>query len=286
MEQNAWQVQLLMEHQINLTNIINSQPLKSRFFATKSTQRQGIIVFIHGYGTTSSYHDLVISDFTSAYDYYTIELSGHGISVANPKWIDQRVDCHDNVELICATIKNLINNQPFYLIGHSMGGALATRVANQLGKQVLAYVSVCPMNSHLITWKSFKNYFSFAPKTLKQCTRFVKKLVCNQSHFSADLIAQEFQYQRFYHDFFHALKKSMYRYCNHKRSRFNEQALQIPTLAIAAQNDQLISAKSVQKSFKNHPYVQTIVLANSGHLVFWDQKQTYVQLVLDWFNHH
>lgn len=275
-----------MEHQIKLTNIIDSQPLKSRFFATKSTQRRGIIIFIHGYGTTSSYHDLVISDFINAYDYYTIELSGHGISALHPKWINHRIDCHDNVELICSTIKNLINDQPFYLIGHSMGAALATRVANQLGKQVLAYVSVCPMNSHLISLKSFKNYFYFAPKTLKQCRRFVKKLVCNQNHFSAALIEQEFQYQRFYHDFFKNLKKSMYHYRNHKRSRFNEQALQVPTLAIGAQNDQIISAKSVQKSFKNHPYVQTVVITNSGHLVFWDQKQTYVQMVLDWFNHH
>ena len=74
-----------MEHQIKLTNIIDSQPLKSRFFATKSTQRRGIIIFIHGYGTTSSYHDLVISDFINAYDYYTIELSGHGISALHPK---------------------------------------------------------------------------------------------------------------------------------------------------------------------------------------------------------
>ena len=277
-----------MQHQINVSNLDHSQPLKSRKFLAKCKikQKRGIIIFIHGYGTTSSYHDLVIDDLIANYDYYTIELSGHGISGFHPKWINAKVDCHDNVELIVATITHLIGNQRFYLIGHSMGGALATRVANHFHQQIIAYVSVCPMNSHLISLKSFLNYFYFAPKSLKGCQKFVKRLVLNPNHFSNDLINQEFQYQRYHHDFFTKLKKSMYWYQNHRKSRLNEQGLQIPTLAIAAANDRLISAKSVQKSFKNHPYVQTVVIANSGHLVFWDQKRTYVQLVLDWFNRH
>lgn len=277
-----------MQHQINLTNLSAAGvPLRYRFFKAQR-QARGIIFFIHGYGTTSGYHDQAINRLNQDYDYYTIELIGHGISFDDEQ-TNQKVDLNDNVEQICQTIRHLIGTNKFYLIGHSMGGGIAMRVANQMNQQVLAYVSLTPMNSHLLSFGAIRNYFSFAPKNIKTCEKFVNKLTINPLTFRANrsqLFVQEYRYQRYYHQFFKKLKKSMYSWKNQKLCRQNEKQLQVPTLAIAADNDRLISAKSVIKTFKNKPNCQIIVLKDCGHLVFWDQLNQYLDLVLDWFDKH
>lgn len=102
--------------------IIENKFEKYRSFPCKSQNKKGNIIFIHGYATNSFYHDSFI-------EYSTLELPGHGFMEYNYDKVDI-----SNLVSYCIQLINSFNIDSFYLIGHSMGGGIAVRVANALKK--------------------------------------------------------------------------------------------------------------------------------------------------------
>lgn len=252
--------------------------------------KKGAIVFIHGYATTSSYHDVFIKYINNDYDYYAIQLPGHGYEEYedknNKNYINQFV-------IYCCKLINNLNIGKFYLIGHSMGGGIGIRVANLLKKDVLAYVAVTPMNSRLpIT--SIINYWKFSPKTFKQTlklnTRIYKDFfkTVGETNSIEDYISKEAEYQKKHHLFFKKLKKNMFSLKNVKECRKNEKLLSIPTLIIAGKYDKLINAKSTIKVFNksNKKYVSIEILENSAHIPFQEEEEKYANIVLHFFENN
>lgn len=248
-------------------------------------QKKGSIVFIHGYATTSSYHDGFIPFATNDYDYYALQLPGHGVedykSYSNEKIT---VDFYTNY---CVRLIKSLQLGKFYLIGHSMGGGLGIRVANSLNKDVLAYAAVTPMNSNL-PFTSILNFWAFAPKTKKQLLKLsnliykdFEKIIGKDN--IEDYLNSGLEYQTYYHKFFVELKRSMFSLKNLKLCRENEKHLKVPTLAIAGRYDQLISYKSVIKTFKKMPNAEVIVFEDSGHIPFQEEETKYAETVLNFF---
>ena len=168
-----------------------------------------------------------------------------------------------------------------------MGGGLGIRVANSLNKDVLAYVAVTPMNSNL-PFTSILNFWAFAPKTKKQLLKLsnliykdFEKIVGKDN--IEDYLNSGLEYQTYYHKFFVELKRSMFSLKNLKLCRENEKHLKVPTLAIAGRYDQLISYKSVIKTFKKIPNAEVVVFEDSGHIPFQEEETKYAETVLNFF---
>ena len=247
--------------------------------------KKGAVVFIHGFATTSAYHDGFVAAIQQHYDYYALQLPGHGIEA-----YDSATKPPITVDFYTTYCVNLIKSlqlEHFYLIGHSMGGGLGIRVANALSSHILGFVAVTPMNSHLPV-KTLLNYRTFTPKTPAQTAKLQRRLYHNLERTIGpdnlqDYITNEAEYQRRYRSFFVTLKRSMYSFTNLKKCRINEKRLEVPTLAIAGQFDKMIPYRSVKTTFKKHPEAQFVLFERSGHLPFQEESERYAQVVLDFF---
>lgn len=251
-------------------------------------QKKGSIIFIHGYATTSAYHDVFAGFIDQDYDYYALQLPGHGVEDYKA-YTDKKIEV-DFYTNYCVRLIKSLDLKKFFLIGHSMGGGLGIRVANSFNKDVLAYVAVTPMNSHLPVSTIF-NFFAFAPnnevKTAKLTNRVYKDFEKTIGKENIDQhISNEIEYQKRYHHFFVDLKKSMFSLKNWKICKNSEHHLKVPTLAIAGRFDRLIPYKSVLKTFKNKPNAKVIIFEESGHIPFQEEKELYAKTVLDFFEQY
>mgnify|MGYP002860394260 CR=1 FL=1 len=104
--------------------------------------RRKAILLIHGFvGGCYDYGELPNDlELVRNFDVYMFTLKGHEKTiVSNVKYTDWIKDCERNVE-------RLINNgyKTIYVIGHSMGGVLATYIASKYQKYVKKLVLVAP----------------------------------------------------------------------------------------------------------------------------------------------
>lgn len=262
------------------------------FYPCKNNEeKKGIIIFIHGFATTSEYHDSFIKYVNDKYDYYALQLPGHGHEedASSKRTMDL-----DKYTKYCVDLIRSLNVGKFYLIGHSMGGGLGVRVANILEKHVLAFVAATPMNSRLPVYSIF-NYFKFTPsnfkKTLNLNNRLYKDLRATTEQYHNDLeqfINNETEYQLKHRSYFVKLKKSMFSLKNIQKCRANEKKLQVPTLAIAGKYDKMIYPKSVLKAFKtkqkNKEFIQFELFENSAHIPFQEEEEKYANSILTFFD--
>lgn len=249
-------------------------------------EKKGTIVFIHGFATTSEYHDTFAKHAIQYYDYITIELPGHGLHDFNHSNL-KKINIDTFVKYSCDLIK-FLNIGRFYLIGHSMGGGIATRVANVLKDDVIGLVASTPMNSRLPIYSIF-NYFKFNTKTFKKTLKLQNILYHDLYSIYSEEKLQEFlkkelKYQLDNREFLIKVKKAMFSLKNLKQGRKNEMELSVPTLAIAGKYDKIITPNSVLKAYnKQNDNIQVEIFTNSAHLPFQEEEEKYAKYVLDFF---
>lgn len=266
-----------------ITNDFGSYTLRQ---CLNPEEKKGTIVFIHGFATTSEYHDTFAKHAIEYYDYITIELPGHGIQEFDHSNL-KKIDINMFVQYSCNLILSL-NIGRFYLIGHSMGGGIATRVANILKDHVIGLVASTPMNSRLPFYSIF-NYFKFNTKTFKKTLRLQNILyhdlysIYNEEQLQ-EFLKNELKYQLDNREFLLKVKKSMFSIKNLKEGRKHELELNVPTLAIAGKYDKLITPNSVLKAYKKqNDNIQVEIFSHSAHLPFQEEELKYAKYVLDFF---
>jgi pimeloyl-ACP methyl ester carboxylesterase len=107
---------------------------------TAGPGRSQEIVFLHGLGGSISTWQIVLGDLAERYRVIAFDLPGHGASAkANPESADYSIDGHASAvaeALEAAKISSAI------LVGHSLGGAVALRVATQSSDLVSGLVLI------------------------------------------------------------------------------------------------------------------------------------------------
>lgn len=261
------------------------------FYYPCKGKKRGNIVFIHGFATNSHYHDnYFVKYFEDEYDYYSIQLPGAGYQEWN---LNKKPEVHD-MALYCVNVIDSLNIDNIILMGHSMGGGLAPRVANLLKSKIKLLISVTPMNSKISPFKIF-NYFSFNPKNIKKNFKLQKKLyfdltkVYKTQEEINKFLNEELKYQMDHRDFFVKLKKSMFSLKNVNIGKANERQISCPTLVIAGKYDKVIPHKSVLKAFKNNKYnkdkdIHFELMQNSAHLPFQEEQLLYVKIIKEFID--
>lgn len=260
------------------------------YYPCTNVDKKGTIIFIHGFATTSEYHDSFIKYINDEYDYIAIQLPGAGYQ----KWNGNKKPTVDDMVFYCVELIRTMEIDKFYLIGHSMGGGIAPRVANILESQIKAVVVVTPMNSRIPLSKIF-TYFKFNPKNFKKALNLTNYLYAdfvktknNDQNEIEEFIESELKYQLENRNFFVKLKKSMYSLKNKKNCKVNEQKINVPTLVIVGKYDRVIPAKSGFKAYskgrnKNKEFIRIDQFNNSGHLPFIEEEQEYAKRIIDYF---
>lgn len=250
-----------------------------KYHYKKATNKsKGTIVFIHGFATMSKYHDGFANLLTN-YDYYALELPGHGITQLN----NASVLSPYNLALYVVNWIKEIKLTNFYLIGHSMGGGIVGMVSTMIPELINKLVMVTPMNSSF----SFKliNALKFNPKNNMQTFKMQKMLYKNHldyinDHNHPDVIA-ETKYQLENRNNFKLLLSKMSSLSNLMTLKRLEKEINVPTLLILGKYDNIIDYKSATHLFSKKPNFTINVFDNSGHLPFIEELDKYYQTVID-----
>lgn len=238
---------------------------------------KGNILFIHGYATTSKYHEEAASEF-SDYNYYAIELPGHGYTE-----VKQNVKFSPiNIAMQVVEWIHSMNLDEIILIGHSMGGGIAEMINAYIPQKISKIILVTPMNSS-IDWIGIfkKKRISFSNvKDLsdwqKMLFKYPEKYLTNDNNTKLE---NELDYQKNNKDNFKSLKKNMYSLKNIKDLKFAERKNDKPTLLIASEYDQIIKIKNLMKVFSKKENVKISIFKESGHIPFIEEKQLYVDTI-------
>ncbi len=250
-------------------------------FKPSKNNSKGTIVFIHGFATNSDYHDEIGEKFDE-YEYYTLELPGHGYTEINQNknfYLDDFVD-------YCIAMITELKLDNIILIGHSMGGSLAMRVSNSISNKIEKLILVTPMNSS-ITPYALKMFFLFTPKsfnkTLALNNVLYKDLTKTLNLNVENYISKEHEYQVKHINFFRKLKRKLYSFKNLKRCFKAEKALKLPTLLIVGEFDKTINYKFAIRAIKktNKPFIQVSIFKKSAHIPFQEQPEKYLKEITD-----
>ncbi len=259
----------------------------SYFYYPCKKQKKSTIVFIHGFATTSAYHNPFIKYINDDYDYIALQLPGAGIQ----KWNSKKQPKVEDMVNYCIELIKSLDLDEFILIGHSMGGGIAKRVAYFFNDQVTCLICSTPMNSRLSILQA-KNYFVFNPKTFKKTFKLLNILYAdilktynNDEEMIEKITNEELDYQVANHEFLSKLKKSMFSLKNRDHGRFYEKNIKCPTLIIGGKYDKIITLRSLTKVYKhmkkNNPNVKFEIMSNSAHLPFIEEETYYAKEIID-----
>ncbi len=263
-------------------------PVGSYFRYKCTGKKRGTIIFVHGFATDSTYHDVFIKHIIDEFDYIAIQLPGSGFQ----EWsLNKKPEVQDMVDY-CEKLINHINLEKFILIGHSMGGGIAIRLGNIFKDKIICLIASTPMNSRISFLKIF-NYFKFNTKTFKRTFKFqnilyydLMKTFNNDQDAIQNMIKNELDYQLKHRNFFIKLKKSMFSIKNIKLGRQAEINLSCPTLVIVGKYDKLIPPKSLYKAFDKHKNnnIKIELMNKSAHIPFQEQEYEYAKEIKDFIN--
>lgn len=246
-------------------------------FQQSAKESKGIIVFIHGFATTSAYHNEFVKRLKD-YDYYSLELPGHGFTnVDSPKELSPY-----NLALHVVKWIELMKFESINLIGHSMGGGIVGMVSTMIPNKIKNLIMVTPMNSKI----SFKhiNVFKFNPKNNKETLKMQDMLYMDWTkHFIDEndiKIIKETEYQLKYRDNFTKLLCRMSSLNNLFKLRKLEKNISVNTLLIVGKYDGIIDWKSTKKLFSKKSNFKISLFLNSGHLPFIEEPDHYYEIIM------
>lgn len=269
-----------------MKNLYTEHDLYYRFYPSKN-KKKGTIFFIHGYAVNSDYHYNFINRLKD-YDYYAVELPGHGITPLKSK-LD--LYPHKFAKMIAKLICELkLDN--IYLIGHSMGGGIAMMVEQLIPHKIQKAVIVTPMNTHgTISIKDVNGFLhKFQPGTNEEIPAFYDILMCdyakNKKLISQAEIDEVIKMHNDHRKTFNILKYHMCSATNTKHLLKAERNLPRPTLLITGAHDGCINHKTTTKNLqrKNRKLgnLETICFENAGHIPFVEIPDVYFKTIMDY----
>ncbi|TQN31507.1 alpha-beta hydrolase superfamily lysophospholipase [Haloactinospora alba] len=123
-----------------------SERLFARAWATGGVEPSWLAVLVHGYGEHSGRYEHV-AQHLCANDaaVYSLDHRGHGRSSGERVLIDDFADATQDVHRVITQARTAYRSLPLVLIGHSMGGMIAARYAQEHPEQVTGLVLSSPL---------------------------------------------------------------------------------------------------------------------------------------------
>lgn len=263
--------------------ILNKNAYPYYQFKKAKNNSKGTIFFVHGYAVNSNYHNY-FSDLLEDYDYYAIELPGHGIT---PLLNKKQLKPYEYAKLVANLIKK-INKKDILLIGHSMGGGICSMVSQMIPSYIKKMILVTPMNSHGTT--NVLNFlFKFQPKNIDEIDHFYDILMYdypnNKHKVSEQEIKQVIHMQNKYRKNFNKLKWNMASVPNLVHLLKAEKNIPVPFMLILGKHDDCINWKSTLKNFhKKNSNFKEFIFENAGHIPFLESTNEYFKIIMDFLN--
>lgn len=273
---------------LNLEIINNKNTLW--LHATNQKQKKGVIMYIHGFGSTLYMHnEFVFANEFKNYDYYAINLLGHEIYEIHDKSKSYDINTYVN-QVIDEIIKN--NFFDVILIGHSMGGGICMLVYMKIASRIKKMILVDAINPSIyrstVGIKYLYNVINNEQNKIKEIE--TNPIILNSTNDMKFEINEYLDYElkRF------LVKKNKYLLLGAKlispmlyiRLDKAYKSITIPTLFICGKDDPVIPAKSSKKYFElvNNDYIKFQIIPDTKHIPFIEAFDEYNKKVWDFIN--
>lgn len=239
------------------------------------------ILFIHGFATDSNYHDEVADMLIENYNYYSLQLPGHGYSKVKHR-------SQLNPLFYAKYVSDWIKQKGFenlVIIGHSMGGGIAILASSMVQKQVSRIVAVTPMNSSMWTSLTSLKILKIPSNNDEDNFKTKSLLFHKPENFFTGVQdkknKEEVLYFLKYMKEFKTLRKNMFSWKLKKELSLAEKNNPIKTLVILGKKDGLISNSAAYKRFRKLPNYTVKNFEFSAHLPFIEENNLYCRTILE-----
>ena len=254
----------------------------------KNQPAKETLLFIHGYAVDNSYW-VFIEDKFPEYDLYLINLPGHGnITVSSDK---KEMKEKLRLEYMADYVVDFINThnlKALILVGHSMGGAVASFVENKCRDKIKKLILISPMNFASI-YTGFTFLTKFFPKNKEQKMRLLSYLYkdctpkyndpqwmkMNEDQLNKQL--EQWEQMKFLG------KKEMASIITLTKVHKAQKKIKTPFMLCLGTDDGCIPYKQTKRNFLKHHYdkIHLVTFDNSGHLCFEEETDKFVKEVKD-----
>ena len=224
-------------------------------------------VLIHGMMSDHRAWHRVAADLRGAgYRVVAVDLAGHGASPRARRY-SPRAWADDVVE----TLEPVLDGPPDLLMGHSLGGLVASLVAERVGARAAVYVDPAFAFPRGARGVALKTMFTLAPRPSAWMLRKLNPRWADED------VALERKTLKLWD------KRTILGFVNTRPLR-SPRALVAPSLVILAERSLLIGPRDVERMRRDGMTVQ--ILRGAGHTVFRDDHGGFMALVNGWLRRH
>ena len=257
-----------------------------KMIKARSPQPKGDIVLIHGFAVDYGYFIFVIDKFPN-HNLYFLNLPGHGqLKVSdNKKEMKMKLRLEFMASYVVQFLKTM-KLRNVILVGHSMGGAVASLVENRARDRISKLILISPMNyASLYTCLEFRR--KFFPKTIEEKLKEMKVLYKRPRNEKNRLWMRMLDIQ---------LKAQLKDWKQYKFLGLHEMAtpatlwkvtkeqknIKVPLMLCLGTGDGIVPYKQTKSFFlKHHPACKVVTFRDSGHLCFEEETFKFAKEVRD-----
>lgn len=229
---------------------------------------------LHGYTECADSLNSIFNNafLTSQFNIYAPDLPGFGASELKPK----HKDLTEVTQTLLQTIRQYSSHRPIVLLGHSLGGIIATLLASQLTNRIIMFFNVegllveDTVNARSLTrahnFSNAKGYVDYMCTNLAEPAknnRYIQRFINNIQASDPEIL--------------HAWAKSATRLLAHNRIKKLYSSLDCPTLYIQGERPLArLEAQYLAKYCDSHRYT---TVKSTGHWPMLERPNQFWQLI-------
>ncbi|QGZ97908.1 alpha/beta fold hydrolase [Mycoplasma sp. NEAQ87857] len=239
------------------------------------------VFFVHGVTADYSNFNDFYPELSKEYNIYSINLPCHGDSQCNP----ELMNINSYIDILYQYILSLkLNN--IYLIGHSMGGAIAMVLSAKIEPLIKKMILIAPLNETSMEIQKQLKY-AFEAKTLLAKLAFVKRSYYHplKMLFNKQINQNTKEWFIKHKDdlpYYRNLGNSMLDYDFLAQTRVAIEEFNKPLALIYGVGDDIINRLKIKAYFQSvQPNIQVFEVPKCGHNLWYENKAEAVKVVLD-----
>ena len=263
-----------------IQNLINYQTLGS--------DTSPKLVFLHGIMGQGRNWLSIAKKFSKSYQCLVLDQRGHGQSFHPEKGFALADYAKDLIDLI----EHLGWQEPIYLIGHSMGGRVALKVAEEYPSRIEKLVIVdIGASSDWSSMEAILQKLDFVPvpfESREKCRQFFENQFMQKYNNS---MLMEFLYSnmtdrngQYDWTFSKPLIRKTLESSRHRDHWDAFKQLKMPTLLIRGENSTDLKRDEFQKLLANNSNIKGQEVAGAGHWVHAEKPRETIRIIEEFFN--